>query len=107
MQEKPVPKSGDEGCQRKAGEECADGKQGCPKDIRHQPHQACAQRPQQDARKNDGDKGKANLQIPEIDGKETGQNNLHRYEHCHQHQAMCHALLFFGHKKIPPFFNGK
>lgn len=72
MQEKPVPKSSDEGCQRKAGEVCADGKQRCPDDIGNQPHQTRTQRPQKDACKNDGNKGKANLQIPEIDGKETG-----------------------------------
>lgn len=88
LQAKAIAEADEKGSQREAGEKCAYGEKGCADNIGDKPDKACAEGTQKNSRQSDGEEGKAHLQIPEIDGEESGQDDLHGNEHCGKYKTM-------------------
>ena len=99
VQEEAIAKGSDKCCQGKAGEKRTAGEQRCADEVGNHPCQPGANGPQKHPRKGDGHKGKADLQIPQIDGKKAGENDLYCHQHGHQNQPVGSAHFLFGHEK--------
>lgn len=88
LEEEAIAEADEEGGQREAGEECADGEQNGTDDIGDETDETCAEGTEQNACQGDREEGEAELQVPEAKGEEAGEDDLHGDEHGGEHEAM-------------------